>query len=314
MRAGAHLFALLESQEVTLADFGRDLDLLGDPLVLRSEKVAGKAGKLSLPDTEEVHALRSEMLDVNRWLAVADVDWWGVPEEDGVDPGDRFLRRIFNNGSLEHGGRLFGGFWQNLSSEARLEGIRIDGMRVASVDFGQMGVRLAYALAGATPPLGDLYAIPGIRGSREGVKKLLGALLAADRMPKRMPAGTRQYFHATAKIHDVVDAIARHHAPIQHLFGTGLAFPIMYQESQVLLAVLRHLRDVGIVALPIHDCVLVRCDRAQETKAIMEEVFFSVTGVKGDAVIQLPSLPRGSSQPGTIGRSGCPEVRCVSTG
>lgn len=147
-----------------------------------------------------------------------------------------------------------------------------------------------------------------------GVKKVLGALLAADRMPKRMPAGTRQYFHRTAKIHNVVDAIARHHAPIQHLFGTGLAFPIMYQESQVLLAVLKRLRGVGVVALPIHDCVLVRRDRAEETKAIMEEVFFSVTGVTGEAVIQLPPSPRVAPQVNAGGRPGCPEVLGVFPG
>lgn len=54
MRAGARLLQFLDGLDLTLADFGRDLDLLGDPLVLRSTKVAGKARKLQLPDTDEV--------------------------------------------------------------------------------------------------------------------------------------------------------------------------------------------------------------------------------------------------------------------
>lgn len=288
VRAARWLREQIDVLEVSLADIGRDLSLMDDPLVLRSAKVRGKAKTLPLEDTEEIRQLRTEMHEINAWLASADVDWVGDPDEAAVDPGDRYLVRIFNNGSLTLGGRLFGGFWQNLRSEARLRQVRIDGHPVASVDFAQMGVRLAYSMTGSPLPTGDLYAIPGLgRSSREGVKKILGALLAADDLPKRLPAGTRKYFPRHLKIGQIVDAVCAFHAPIRHLFGNGLALQLMFEESRVLLAVLRALRDLGVVALPIHDCVLVRRDHASMAKTIMEEAFFSVTQLKGEAAIEL---------------------------
>jgi hypothetical protein len=70
---------------------------------------------------------------------------------------------------FDQGGRLYGGFWQNLKTERR-RNIRINGEPVAVLDYGSMFTRLAYAEVGAVPPEGDLYVIPGLEGYRSGVK------------------------------------------------------------------------------------------------------------------------------------------------
>ena len=46
-----------------------------------------------------------------------------------VDPGDRWLRRVFNNGHTDfrHGGRLAGGFWMDLPKAIRHQAITIGG-------------------------------------------------------------------------------------------------------------------------------------------------------------------------------------------
>ena len=61
---------------------------------------------------------------------------------------------------FDQGGRLYGGFWQNLKS-CRREHIRIEGEPITVLDYGSMFTRLAYYEVGTVPPEGDLYAIPG---------------------------------------------------------------------------------------------------------------------------------------------------------
>ena len=73
---------------------------------------------------------------------------------------------------FDQSGRLYGGFWQNLKT-ARRRHIRINGEPVTALDYGSMFTRLAYAELGATPPAGDLYAIPGLEAYRSGVKRAM---------------------------------------------------------------------------------------------------------------------------------------------
>jgi cellulose synthase/poly-beta-1,6-N-acetylglucosamine synthase-like glycosyltransferase len=46
--------------------------------------------------------------------------------------------------------------------------------------------------------------------------------------------------------------------------------------------VLEALRSVGIVALPIHDAVVVRDDNSDKAKAVMKQVFREHTGITPD--------------------------------
>jgi hypothetical protein len=54
------------------------------------------------------------------------------------------------------------------------------------------------------------------------------------------------------------------------------------EESDILVDVLEALRSVGIVALPIHDAVVVRDDNSDKAKAVMKQVFREHTGITPD--------------------------------
>jgi hypothetical protein len=158
IRGSARLQERMDKHSIDFEDIGRDPSLMGDPIVLRSEKVRGKAKALEVPPGEPAEAFRQEMLRINTWLSEAEIACeWG---NDGYprDVGDRWLRRIFNNGQFDHGGRLYGGFWQDLSAETRLSDIRLNDESIVSLDFGQCGVRIAYGLASAQPPEGTSIA------------------------------------------------------------------------------------------------------------------------------------------------------------
>jgi hypothetical protein len=268
IRAGKWLLERMEALEVFLRDIKREAQLCADVLVLRSAKVRGQKKNLTVPATTMAERLRSEVAALNDWLARADLWWAGDEAEDRVDLGDRMLRRIFNNGSLELGGRLYGGFWQRVKSELRLDNIRFGDHPAVSLDFGQMAIRSAYFIVGAAPPHGDLYEVPGLERYRHGVKQVLNALLAADQMPQRFPVGTRGDIPKQYSFRSVLVAIERHHNPIRPLFGTGMSLRFMYLESCILVQILLRLRDLDVAALPIHDCLLV----SQEDRVIAREV------------------------------------------
>lgn len=58
------------------------------------------------------------------------------------------MRRHFT-GTLEGCGRLNDGFWQMMGKNTRLESLMIDGYLTAELDYGEIGLRIAYSRVGA---------------------------------------------------------------------------------------------------------------------------------------------------------------------
>ena len=94
-------------------------------------------------DDETTLALRQQMTGINAWLSTADI----TCSNPQVDPAHRRLRRIFNNSDFTQGGRLYGGFWQAMSSDERQEHILIEGDWCVELDYGQMSLAILYGRA-----------------------------------------------------------------------------------------------------------------------------------------------------------------------
>jgi hypothetical protein len=144
---------------------------------------------------------------------------------------------------------------------------------------------------GAEMPEGDLYRVPGTGDSRNGIKRVLSAMLAADGKLERFPAGTKALFPSGRRFKDIRDAIYSHHAPLRPLFGTAQALAIQNQESTVMVAALLRLQDRGIVALPVHDAVLVGITDVSIAKEVLEQVFGEITGIRGEVRVEPSPIP-----------------------
>ncbi len=100
------------------------------PVVLRARKTPEqkkkkKAGKeLELPNTPEVKRLQGQINQINAFIKKQNIRYVGDRPE--IDEERLTTYRVFNNGRLDEGGRLYGGFWQQLSSEERKEHILIN--------------------------------------------------------------------------------------------------------------------------------------------------------------------------------------------
>ena len=123
LKAGTKLLSRIERFGITRDDLGPASE--EEVLVLRAPKLHSNtiAEYQEYEEDEATLALRQQMTDLNAWLSTADITC-SLPQ---VDPKHRRLRRIFNNSDFAQGGRLYGGFWQAMSSDERQEHILIEG-------------------------------------------------------------------------------------------------------------------------------------------------------------------------------------------
>lgn len=279
IRAGWRIKDRIDSNGLTLNDFSTGLDQ--ELIILKKEKddLFDKGKWLSYKDTDKTAADRAKLRQINQWLQLADISIINISGSANVDPSNRLLRRIFNNSRFDQGGRLFGGFWQNMRKEDRQDQILISDMDIVELDYGQIAVGIMYGVVGIIPTFKDAYEIPGLEGRREGVKKILNAMTQSKKPLSRFPQGSKKYFkNSILKISDVSELIKNFHKPIAHLFHTDQGMNNQYQESEIMVEVLLKLINKNITALPIHDAILVAEIDASKAKRVMRSVFKSWAG------------------------------------
>lgn len=258
----------------------------------------GRAATIAFRETAKTRQLAGQMRRINESLRSADIEETGQNiglslGKDGqvIAPYRRSLRRIFNNDNWQHGGRLASGFWMGMERAERFERIRIDGERIADVDYRQLFPRLAYVRAGQPQPEGDIYDVTGDGSGRDGWKTLMNAMLFSDGPLRGWPEGIIQHFPSGTKLRDAIKLLAARHAPIADLFGIGLGFQLMRIESDMLIGVITHLVSLGVTALPLHDAVLVAESKAYVAADAMQAAFSMWTG-SSCAIVSIEFCPR----------------------
>ncbi len=284
LKAGPKLLSRIERFDITRDDMGQAPE--EEVLVLRAPKRHSNsiAEYQEYEDDKATLALRQQMTDINAWLDTADITC-SLPQ---VDPAHRRLRRIFNNSDFAQGGRLYGGFWQAMSSDERQEHILIEGDCCVELDYGQMSLAILYGLTGTKPPEGDLYDLSaeGIPTDyRKGIKTVIQALINSSKVPTKMPKGVRKLIPSRYTIKDILEAVARKHPAIYPQMTSGIGMQLFRKESDILVDVLETLRSEGIVALPVHDAVIVMDEHHLQATKIMKEVFEGHTGITPEVTL-----------------------------
>ena len=278
VKPGPKLLSRIERFGITRDDLGPAPE--EEVIILRAPKLHpnSMAEYKEYKDDEATLALRQQMTDINAWLEGADI----TCRLSQVNPAQRRLRRIFNNADFAQGGRLYGGFWQAMSSEERQEHILIEGDCCVELDYGQMSLMILYGLTDNTPPEGDLYDLSeyGIPAEcRAGIKKVMQAIINSPELPRRLPRGARRHIPSRITLKDILQAVERKNPAIFPLMTSGIGMQLFRTEADILVDVLTALKAQGIVALPIHDAVLVMDEHQEVAQKIMIKVFEKHTGL-----------------------------------
>ena len=255
------------------------VDLLPMSLPLGSIKDASESVRLAVEDDgskeyidyEETHATamwREQLKRFNDALSLTHL--WVA---DAEDPSEgRFMSgtsthyRTFCRGSFECGGRLYSSSLQTLRKADRKR-LYIDGERTIEPDFKGLHIAIAYAREGLEM-IGDPYGfweeVPQHpkdkrRVNRTDAKQLALYAINADSRQKastvfghKIPAGLSR---PTKR--KLWDAMLRTHGAIAHYFGSDSGVYFQRFDSDIMLLTLSTLLDQGIVAVPIHDSVVV---------------------------------------------------------
>jgi hypothetical protein len=229
-------------------------------------------------DTALTRRLRKEIEAVNTVLAEIEVDLAG-PDVQRVGsywiasgtyllPAAPRVRRVFNRGSFEKGGRLYG-WWQSLSSADRSY-ILLNSEPVLEPDYAQIHAQIIYALKGVSL-IGDAYEtgeFPRAWGKKAfnigiNAKNKLGAIAAIS---KELKISRRN----ASKL---LGAITAKHRQVSDIFCSDAGVGLMKIDADITLCAVQHCQSQGIAVLPVHDSLIVPAPHAERTAEIMKAAF-----------------------------------------
>ena len=203
-----------------------------------------------------------------------------------LDQSQGYLKRVFNNESLEDGGRFYGGWWQSIPSEYR-KYTSLNGDLTIEMDYSSIHIHLLYAELQSSCPHKDHYVFgKPTKAFRPVTKTLMMILINASSEKAALAAAEKQGLFndglpkgiETPK--DYVEHIYAHHEPIKEFFGSGYGVKLQFKDSQIAEAVM--LQMLPEPCLSVHDSFIVRKDQAQKLKRAMNEQFKLFTGINAE--------------------------------
>jgi hypothetical protein len=171
------------------------------------------------------------------------------------------LHRIWNQ-NWQRNGRLYGCWVQNLPKENRRT-LLLNGEPVAEPDYPALHCRLIYDLAGKPRP-DKPFEIDGFE--RSEVKRAFYTMVNAP----SCDSARRAIWQHSPKWKELMDAIASKHSAVKEALCSGVGAKLMFMDATIMCRNLADLNREGIIALPIHDSVIVEARHESRAFEIME--------------------------------------------
>ena len=222
-----------------------------------------------------------------------------------INKQNKFTSRSFARGSWSHGGRFYGGWWQNISRELRPD-IRINGERTIEIDFSGTHITFLYAEKGInyySEIVDDLDGIP-IREINDPdkcrwlVKQLFLNAINAKTPEKAFQAVMEKANKNKSEapqirltfefLERILDQIKQKHPLIAEDLCSDKGVSLMFYEGQITERVLQHFMNKGVVALSIHDSYVVPESYFDELTEVMNQAWACVYWASSQMTLRGP--------------------------
>ncbi len=292
----------------------------GEECIILRDIIDGRKTGIEYEDTAKTRRMRRTLTAYNDLLARTDITLpnappEGIPNTTGTrhvkpTPAAKFVRRIFNNGSWDEGGRFHGGWWQRIPSDWRVQ-ISIDGSKEGSteIDYSGHHINLLYALEGIDywKSVGrDPYQIEKYEES-ERMRSLLKLVLLITinaRNRKSALSAIRQKINfdidsfgwikeENIALEEVIDAFVIRHQPIERHFFSNVGIRLQKLDSDIAETIINRFTQEGIPILCIHDSFVCNPAHAGYLEPMMNEAVWNATRHLTDVELDIkPALKR----------------------
>jgi hypothetical protein len=293
--------------EYALQPYMSELSDYEEVIVLRAAKKADqrRGDEVDYDDDKETDRMRAVVRELNKKLESVFIDLYvpdsmigqlndelgRKPENKPFEPRRKRLRRIFNNGTFNQGGRFYGGFWQELPNRGQYEwrrSIFIDNERTTEIDYSGLHLAMLYATERKEMPSEDPYQLGNYDESvRSFLKVALNTMLNADNEHEAIGAiraDARDYPeipNSEAEVRELIEAFRDKHKEIDKYFYKGFGVRLQYIDSRIAERVMVKLAELGIMALPVHDSFIVRAKWELTLARVMLGAFEETMGELG---------------------------------
>jgi hypothetical protein len=219
--------------------------------------------------------IRPSVRAINEFTARHPIEYLG---DHKVNRSALKYRRVFNEGSIELGGRYFGHHAQYIPSVERIN-LRIDGHPVIDLDYQNMHLNLALYLAGAEEPCtGDAFTIEGYEQYRKQFKMVAYAMMNTS-SPLRTWTKDLQSFQQVwpHKFRDFKAILLKHQPLLAQFDGKEIGRKLMNLESKIITRACINMINMNYGFLILHDGLLVS-SQAKYAEGCMHEAYKFFTG------------------------------------
>ena len=193
------------------------------------------------------------------------------------------LYRVFNNGSLDQGGRFYGHWLQCFGKDWR-KWTDLNGRQTVALDYTAMHLHILYALEKITAPSGDLYLLPDIENFNRDVAKVMALIVinAKNRKSAKLAmlnhSKDKKWNLSADQIEEYINAFVKKHKEISRYFFSSFGPRAQNIDSQIAEKVLLKLMEQNIGCIHIHDGFLVGVQDKDALAKAMDEAAQEVVG------------------------------------
>lgn len=227
-------------------------------------------------DDQRSATAREELRLINELLAKTKIE----VSKEALKSGSKVITltrkrvfRVFNNNDFWAGGRVYGGFWQEIKREYR-KTIKINGENVTELDYKTNHPSMIYRTSTNKPIPADCYAVEGF--DRDIAKSAMMMMInnaTKEAAIKALVSDIKKKLNKTI-IHEdarrVIESLEElHEAILPYLYDPKLALTLQTIEGEIEVDILFKLMKEDIPCLPIHDSFIVAVKHRERLRTAM---------------------------------------------